>query len=171
MKKADSWARNRELVSAKVKKCRKTLARERLLKHGEDFPELPTQRASLQRRKQASKELLQVAQLNRKMRGTKRDARCSWHPLEILTVLRGTGWRHVRAGRQWKYYRCDVLQLQGASIKYGDEHNCLPHHPETQAFTFCTVQCLSLLIVFFFLGFGITTCYSIWQLCLTIGCT
>lgn len=113
MKKADSWARNRELVSAKVKKCRKTLARERLLKHGEDFPELPTQRASLQQRKQASKELLQVAQLNRKMRGTKRDARCSWHPLAILTVLRGTGWRHARAGRQWKYYRCDVLQLKG----------------------------------------------------------
>lgn len=149
MKKADSWARNRELGSAKVKKCRKTLARERLLKHGEDFPKLPTQRASLQQRKQASKELLQVAQLNRKTRGAKRDAQRFRHPSAILTILRGTGWRNVRAGRQWNYNRCDLLQLQGTSIKYGDEHNCLPHHSETQAFTFCTVQCLSFLIVFF----------------------
>lgn len=55
----------------------------------------------------------------------------------------------MRAGRQWKYYRCDLLQLQGTSIKYGDEHKCLPHHPEAQAFTVCIVQCLSFLIVFF----------------------
>lgn len=44
-----------ELISARANKCSKTWTRKRFEKHGENFPKLPTQRASLQQWKQTSR--------------------------------------------------------------------------------------------------------------------